>query len=720
MKSRFLIVAAAVLLIATAGASSAEELSKAPPPRYQIPEEHFGYIPPPVNLEHLKPARNILGATASSWDWRNNGGVTGVRNQNPYGTCWAFATTGCLESQVLIGESYSADYSEINIQACNLTSYHDCNAGGNAWISVNYLAQFGTVQESCDPYPGGCPNPTCINPSCDFYKRVREWRIIPNDVTSIKNAVQNYGPVYTAMYASFSGFGSYDGSTCLSYSGTEAPNHAVLIVGWDDDMCGGNGAWIVKNSWGTSWGDNGYFYIEYGSARIGTDTSIITEYTDYDPTETVYYYDEWGWWQGIGYGDGDDWGLIELTHDTANEYLKKVALWATSSPANYTVNVYDDFSGGSPSNLLAGPVSFSVSEAGYYTVDLPSPLLLVSGDPVYIEVEFNTGSYTYPVPYDSQGAMETNKCFISNSGTSYAALDNGNYGYGDIGIRGIIGPLGSSGDCSKEGVPDLSAGFPSGTQTAVKGESWCYDIYPANSGASADTFCLEVYDTRGWTIGADPAAEVCRELNPGNNWTQQICVVPPCSASAGELDTVYAVMAYCDPAGVCSPDCGGNDTTMVILSAAEAESDIFIDQANRFFVVAGQPETLVPFDLCNPNPCAPDADYSYEITSSGYSDGGCAIPSINETGNENGVGGGECRTVYASVDASAACIGDTADLQIIAWVGTKYDTCHQIVEVIEPRAIPVFSDTVMTVLVLALILAGAIIIGRKSASSENA
>jgi hypothetical protein len=315
--------------------------------------------------------------------------------------------------------------------------------------------------------------------------------------------------------------------------------------------------------------------------------------------------------------------------------------------------------------------------------------------------------------------METNKSFISNDGISYSALDSGNYAYGDLGIRGVIGPLGSSGDCSKEGIPDLGLGFPSGTQTAVKGEQWCYTIYPANSGASTDTFCVEIYDTRGWTISSSPDLEVCTELTSGSNWAQQVCVTPPCTATAGELDTVYAVMAYCDPQQVCSPECGGNDTTMVILSAAEAESDIFIDQADRFFVEIGLAETFVPFGLCNPNPCAPDADFSYEITSPGYSSGGCVIPSVNESGTANSVGGGECQTVYATIDASAACVGDTADLQIIAWVGSKYDTCHQIVEIIEPRPVPLFNNAVLTILVLGLILAGAIMIGRHSVRSED-
>ncbi len=441
MKSKLVIVLLAVFSLAVfaMGTAYSQEPIVAQKRVYKAPPgENFGYIPPPMDLSHITPTTHLLGAAASSWDWRTMGGVTSVKNQNPYGTCWCFAACGDLESKVLINESVTADYSELNIQACNPTSYHDCNAGGNAWISNNYLSLSGSVNETCDPYPGGCPAPTCINPSCAFFKQVREWKLIPNDVTAIKNAVQGYGPVYTSMYASFSGFGTYDGSYCITYSGTEATNHAVLIVGWDDDMCSGNGAWIVKNSWGSSWGDNGYFYIQYGSASIGQNSTVITRYVNYDSDETIYYFDEWGWWTSAGYGDGNDWGLMELTPSGDNEYLKKVSFSATASGCSYTINVYDDFSSGSVSNLLSGPVSGTLSEAGYYTVDLPSPLSLSSGDPVYVEVEFNTGSYGYPVPYDDTGAMETNKSFISNDGVSYTALDNGNYAMGDISIRGVV------------------------------------------------------------------------------------------------------------------------------------------------------------------------------------------------------------------------------------------------------------------------------------------
>jgi C1A family cysteine protease len=276
-----------------AGDLRADRPLKAPKPVYVSPPESYGLLPPPVDMTGLRPyAKSLLGQMSPppSWDWRTMNGVTPVKNQNPYGTCWAFATVGDLESKVRIRESVTRDFSEVNIVACNPVGT-TCNSGGNAWISTNYLTLLGSVNETCNPYPGGCPNPTCVNPMCAYYDRITEWRIIPNDVTAIKNAIMTYGPVFTGIYASFPGFSTYNGSGCLSYTGSEGQNHAVLIVGWDDGMCGGNGGWIAKNSWGTSWGASGYFYIRYGSARIGENVSVITGYKSYDPNEKIYHYD---------------------------------------------------------------------------------------------------------------------------------------------------------------------------------------------------------------------------------------------------------------------------------------------------------------------------------------------------------------------------------------------------------------------------------------------
>jgi len=86
------------------------------------PETSYGYIPPPTDLSHLKqhPVKGLLRSYAlpSSFDWREQGKVTPVKDQNPCGTCWIFGTTSVLESAVLIGESEEPDFSEQSVALC--------------------------------------------------------------------------------------------------------------------------------------------------------------------------------------------------------------------------------------------------------------------------------------------------------------------------------------------------------------------------------------------------------------------------------------------------------------------------------------------------------------------------------------------------------------------------------------------------------------------------
>ncbi len=465
----FLITVAAFILI-TAGAMSfiaagifAQAPRKAPKRIYISSDMNYGYIPAPHDLSHIQPPPFLQGTMQPpTWDWRTLNGVTPPKDQNPYSAGWAFAACGDLESKVRIRETYIADFAELNIVACNPVQ-NSCSVDGNAFIAINYLALLGSVDETCNPYPGGCPNPTCINPTCSFLKQVTEWRLIANDVTTIKNAIMTHGPVSTSMYSGFAAFQTYDGTYCLTYGGLEDPNHAVLIVGWDDTMCDGNGGWIAKNSWGTSWGDNGYFYIEYNNASIGDYSNVITDYKSYDPNETIYYFDEWGWWNSVGWGDGNDWGLVTL-NPTTNDYLHAVDFWATFRSTN-TIYVYDAFDGSNLANRLAGPIAVSVSEPGYYSEPLTAPLPLIVGDPVYMVINFNTVPYGYPIPFDNSGPMEMGMTYISNNGATWGDLGGGGYAMGDVGIRGRVGPLPDTVD------PIVTVVYPDGGEQFEPGDT---------------------------------------------------------------------------------------------------------------------------------------------------------------------------------------------------------------------------------------------------------
>jgi C1A family cysteine protease len=418
-----------------------------------------GYIPPPMDLSHLtgqtlpKTLPKGYVGQPSSFDWRTSGNVTPVKDQGSCGSCWAFASIGNIESKMLIDIPYTYDFSENSVKECNYQRLHGlgatCSTGGNYFITANWLSQKGTVLESDDPYVA---SDVSCNSSCTYQKTLLDWRIICGDsvpdTTALKNYIYNYGPVYTTMYASFSGFSSYNGSYTLYYAGTDAPNHAVLIVGWDDSLAydkgggqTGYGAWIVKNSWGTDWGgacgygtERGYFTIAYGSASIGKNSSFIYRWQDYDSNGGIMYYDECGWTaSGRPAVSTTAWGLCKFT--LSNTYVNQVEFWTTDNTTDIDVYIYDSFDGSTLSGLLASKLNNSFAEAGYHSVALDSPYAVTASNDIYVVVEFTNSSYTYPIAVDIDGPNVTGSTYWSATGGSGTWTDLGTtYGV-DVAIR---------------------------------------------------------------------------------------------------------------------------------------------------------------------------------------------------------------------------------------------------------------------------------------------
>lgn len=232
-----------------------------------------GYAPPPgyqAELERNLKIFPIQKTLPSSVNWRDLGGITPVKNQASCGSCWAFAATAEMEAYVKIYYGVEVDLSEQQVVSCN--PYGAGCDGGWATAAYYVFQQTGAVLENCHPYlQADPPQAPCEQDNYKKYAWITGYNYISNDVDQIKAALQ-FGPVCTGIDGG-PALESYGGG-CFDVPG-DVVNHLVLIVGYDDRSCGGNGAWLIKNSWGPGFGEGGYVWVEYGAALTGQSVSQL-------------------------------------------------------------------------------------------------------------------------------------------------------------------------------------------------------------------------------------------------------------------------------------------------------------------------------------------------------------------------------------------------------------------------------------------------------------
>ena len=398
----------------------------------------LGLIPAPIKLSHLQ-SQFVSSEDQSvilpvSYDLRVTGRVTPVRDQFNCGSCWALASYSSLESSYMPTESL--DFSENNLK--NMHGFDiSCCDGGDHYMTIAYLARWGgPVYESDDPYSIA----NCTSPAPTSRRHFQEAIFIPDRTSSlnndlIKQAVMTHGAMYTSMYINSSYYNIVN--KAYYYKNANTANHAVCIVGWDDNfdknkfttVPSGNGAFIAKNNWGTFWGENGYFYISYYDSKIGRDNVIFKAADSVDRFDRIYQYDQLGWTSSYGYSSNTAWFASVFTA-SSDAQLAAASWYAPATNVSYELFVYLDPTLGpiNPNSWVLKQTG-SLPNAGYYTVPLNQMIPLTAGHKFSVVVKLTTPGYNYPISYESRiigytstASANAGESYISAYGTSWTDL----------------------------------------------------------------------------------------------------------------------------------------------------------------------------------------------------------------------------------------------------------------------------------------------------------
>jgi len=225
----------------------------------------FNGVRVPQGYVHQASFVNPKVSLPDSFDWSTQGAVTPIKDQGQCGSCWAFSTTGSVEGCHFFGAKNLVGLSEQNLVDCSTSQGNEGCNGGLMTQAMDYIKANGIDSESSYPYTA--QDGTCaFNPANVASHETGYANVASGDENALQQSVYQ-GPTSVAIDASQSSFqfytsGVYSDPNCSS----SQLDHGVLAVGWGSDS--GTDYWIVKNSWGTSWGNQGYIWMARNSNNM--------------------------------------------------------------------------------------------------------------------------------------------------------------------------------------------------------------------------------------------------------------------------------------------------------------------------------------------------------------------------------------------------------------------------------------------------------------------
>jgi C1A family cysteine protease len=352
----FAFALAFIIMPSLALADDAEECyMEEPPEQYQ----EGGIVSMPVTIVHddsVSPVNDTAFIPAS---FRlDDSRLTPVKNQDPYGTCWAFSAIGSAESIMESGAlATDPDFSEWQLAYNAYTSVDGqpafylsagetpYNVGGNDIIAAAMLSRgVCPVWESQVPYDSGVPS--------EVYApeyTLKSWSVAhkvydPQDNTEWKTMLMEKGAL-SVSYLHNPGY--YSSGTNSYYNPNSSnTNHAVTLIGWGDNYSynnfrntpPGDGAWIKKNSWGDAWGSNGYFYISYYDKTLSTNAGAF-ELMPRINSEKMYTHDELGMQMSLVFCSSETVYTKSVFTAAGTEKLITIGMYTKYDNTGYTIQV---------------------------------------------------------------------------------------------------------------------------------------------------------------------------------------------------------------------------------------------------------------------------------------------------------------------------------------------------------------------------------------------
>ena len=431
-KHRLGCILLAVILITTT--VSAQQLAPLNPAFTQfINGEHKGIIPSTIKMPLSANVRS-LGIYPTSYDLRTYNRCSAVRDQGSSGDCWAFAAISSVEGNLL--PDVPVNLSELHLANSSKFDY-TIGDGGNLYMSTAYLASWdGPVLESDDPFSDTrltSPN------TLPTYRHMQNTILLPSrnsytDNDLIKQCLMTYGPITTAVYWSNS---YYSWQTAAMYCPLSTnSNHEISIIGWDDNfsrtnftsMGGtppGDGAFLFKNSWGTSWGQSGFGWISYYDANIFTEGACHRALEPLTNYQHIYQYDPLGWTESVGYNSPMGYAACIYTAEAA-EQIQAVSFYAASTNSSYEIYVCLDPTTSPVTSNASVTTSGTTSYAGYTTIPLSQPASVTAGQKFAVILKITTPGYQFPIPvemaisgYSSAASASAGQSFVSPNGITW-------------------------------------------------------------------------------------------------------------------------------------------------------------------------------------------------------------------------------------------------------------------------------------------------------------